>query len=42
MAITDVIIVMRTVLEDSMLIAGLDGYSEYTTQTKYRLIPFIW
>ena len=42
MAITAVIIIIRTVLEDSMLIAGLDGYSEYAAQTKYRLIPFIW
>lgn len=42
MAITVVIIVIRTVLEDSMLKDGLDGYFEYTKQTKYRLIPFIW
>lgn len=42
MAITAVIIVIRTGLEDSMLKDGLDGYFEYTKQTKYRLIPFIW
>lgn len=42
MAITVVIIVVRTALEDSMLKDGLDGYFEYTKQTRYRLIPFIW
>lgn len=42
MAITVAIIVIRTALEDSMLKDGLDGYFEYTKQTKYRLIPFIW
>lgn len=42
MAITAVIIVIRTALEDSMLKNGLDGYFEYSKQTKYRLIPFIW
>ena len=42
MAITAVIIVIQTVLEDSVLKDGLDGYFEYTKQTRYRLIPFIW
>lgn len=42
MAITVVIIIIRTALEDSMLKDGLDGYFEYTKQTRYRLIPFIW
>lgn len=42
MAIATGIIVVRTALEDSMLKDGLNGYFEYTKQTKYRLIPFIW
>lgn len=42
MIITVVIIIIRTALEDSMLKKELEGYFEYTKQTKYRLIPFIW
>lgn len=42
MAITVVIIIIRTVLEDRMLKNGLVGYLEYANQTKYKLIPFIW
>lgn len=42
MAITAVIIIIRTALEDNMLKDGLEGYFEYTKQTRYRLIPFIW
>ncbi len=36
------IIIVRTALEDRMLIDGLSGYPEYAEQVKYRLIPFIW
>ncbi|MFC2115649.1 methyltransferase family protein [Bacteroidota bacterium] len=39
---TLVILFIRTNLEDRTLIAELDGYSEYTKVTKYRLIPFVW
>lgn len=28
--------------EEKMLREELEGYSEYTTKVKYRLIPFIW
>ena len=42
MAVTSVIIVVRTILEDKMLKDGLAGYLEYTNKTKYKLIPFIW
>ena len=42
MAITVVIIFIRTALEDKMLKDGLDGFFEYTNRTKYKLIPFIW
>ena len=37
-----VIIILRTVLEDRMLLSGLGGYQEYAAQVKYRLIPYIW
>ena len=33
---------LRTFLEDRMLLAELEGYSEYAQETKYRLIPGIW
>ncbi len=42
MGATAVLVVIRTALEDRMLRNGLDGYLEYTRQTRYRLIPFIW
>lgn len=42
MAATAVIIIIRTALEDRMLMRGLSGYSEYAARTKYRLLPFIW
>ena len=37
-----VVIILRTVLEDRMLLSGLGGYREYAAQVKYRLIPYIW
>lgn len=37
-----VVIVIRTGLEDKMLIEKLAGYMEYSCKTKYRLLPFIW
>jgi protein-S-isoprenylcysteine O-methyltransferase Ste14 len=33
---------VRTRLEDRTLCAELAGYQEYSTQTRYRLIPGIW
>jgi protein-S-isoprenylcysteine O-methyltransferase Ste14 len=33
---------IRTVYEDRMLVAELDGYAEYAQQVRYRLIPGIW
>ena len=42
MAVTVAVIILRTTLEDKMLRNGLEGYAEYTKQTKYRLVPFIW
>jgi len=37
-----IVIVLRTYLEDKMLIKYLSGYKVYVSKVKYRLIPFIW
>ena len=36
------LIIVRTYLEDRFLISNLDGYSEYATRVKRRLIPGVW
>ena len=35
-------LVLRTALEDRMLRAELTGYEEFTTRTRYRLVPGVW
>lgn len=35
-------LIVRTALEDRTLQQKLDGYSEYSEQVKYRLLPGIW
>lgn len=35
-------IVIRILNEEKVLSDGLEGYSEYRTKVKYRLIPFVW
>ena len=40
--IYNILIILRTILEDNTLKKELDGYSEYATQVKYRLFPRIW
>jgi protein-S-isoprenylcysteine O-methyltransferase Ste14 len=37
-----ILVIIRTYLEDKTLINELDGYDEYCTKVKYRLIPYIW
>ena len=37
-----VVTVTRILNEEKILTHGLDGYAEYKTKVKYRLIPFIW
>ena len=32
----------RTAREDKTLQAELPGYAEYTTETRFRLLPGIW
>lgn len=41
-AIVAALLLTRTALEDRMLQAGLPGYKEYASRTKYRVIPGIW
>ena len=37
-----VLLVVRTALEDKTLQEELEGYSEYTQKTRWRLVPGIW
>ena len=41
-ALYPVAIVVRIVNEEKVLTEGLEGYAEYKTKVKYRLIPFVW
>ena len=36
------IIAKRIKNEEQVLTEGLEGYSDYKSRVKYRLIPFIW
>lgn len=36
------LLVVRTVLEDRVLLEELAGYREYAQQVRWRLLPFIW
>ena len=36
------IIAARIKNEEKVLTEGLEGYAEYKSKVKYRLIPFIW
>jgi len=36
------LIVIRTALEDSTLLAELDGYQDYAKRVRYRLVPAVW
>ena len=40
--IGDIILIIRTVLEDNTLKKELQGYDEYTRRVPHRLIPGIW
>ena len=42
MAVYPVLIVIRILDEEKLLTKELDGYAEYKTKVKSRLIPFIW
>jgi len=36
------VLVLRTALEDQMLIRDLEGYQDYAQQVRHRLLPGIW
>jgi protein-S-isoprenylcysteine O-methyltransferase Ste14 len=40
--LTAVALVLRTILEDRMLLSGLPGYAEYAQHTRARLLPGVW
>ena len=41
-ALTIIVLIIRTKLEDDTLQRELNGYKEYTRKVRYRLIPGIW
>lgn len=41
-ALSVIIMIIRTALEDRMLQAELEGYAEYANQVRYRLVPHVW
>jgi protein-S-isoprenylcysteine O-methyltransferase Ste14 len=36
------VLVVRTVLEDRLLRAELEGYADYASRVRYRLVPGLW
>lgn len=40
--LTNLLIILRTKLEDATLKAELTGYSEYSASVRYRLFPGVW
>jgi protein-S-isoprenylcysteine O-methyltransferase Ste14 len=36
------ILILRTILEDNLLLAELDGYKLYANAVRFRLLPHIW
>lgn len=41
-ALSIILLITRTCLEDITLKNELQGYSEYALKTRYRLIPYLW
>ncbi len=41
-ALTAIVVIVRTALEDKTLQAELPGYREYTQRVRYRLLPGVW
>ncbi len=40
--LTTAVLVVRTVLEDRMLLKELEGYQQYAGRVRYRLLPGLW
>ncbi len=36
------LLALRTSFEERMLLHRLDGYTEYTRRTRFRLVPGLW
>jgi protein-S-isoprenylcysteine O-methyltransferase Ste14 len=41
-AVSAILLILRTALEDRMLQAELPGYADYAKQVRYRLLPGVW
>lgn len=41
-SVITVLFLVRTALEDKTLRRELPGYEEYTSHTRYRLLPSVW
>ena len=41
-AVVSLLIVARTIGEEKMLVTELEGYADYKTKVKYRLLPLVW
>jgi len=41
-ALLILLIVLRLLNEESVLRRELPGYTEYCSQTRFRLVPFVW
>jgi protein-S-isoprenylcysteine O-methyltransferase Ste14 len=41
-ALSGLLMAVRTALEDKTLQAELDGYRDYATRVRYRLLPGVW
>lgn len=41
-AFASAILILRTIWEDALLRAELDGYADYARRTRFRLVPGIW
>jgi protein-S-isoprenylcysteine O-methyltransferase Ste14 len=37
-----ILLITRTILEDRTLKNELQGYTEYSTKTRYKIIPYVW
>jgi protein-S-isoprenylcysteine O-methyltransferase Ste14 len=40
--VSAVLLILRTVLEDRILLTELSGYKKFAEKTRYRLIPGVW
>ena len=40
--VSAILLILRTMLEDRILLAELDGYKEFAEKTHYRLLPEVW